>query len=304
MDKRRQWSKFRNVWQSSAIRSTIYTLSAPVRWVRRGPRRESGAGWLSPPTTRSSSAPGRTAWRRPSRWRGRGARCSCSRAPRPWGAARAPRSSRSPAICTTCARRSTRSWPARRSSERCRWPTTGSSCMHPDVPLAHPLDDGTAVVLERSLEATAASIGGADGRAYASADGAARARRREAPARPARAAAAAAPSRAVRALRPERRALGVRPGPRALPRAARSRAVRRLRGPFDAAPGAADHRLVRAGAGACSRTRWAGRSRAAARSRSPTRSPRTCVRSAARSARPVPWSRSTACRRREPFFST
>ncbi len=44
VDKRRQWSKSRNVWQSSAIRSTVYTLSAPVRWVRRGPRRESAPG--------------------------------------------------------------------------------------------------------------------------------------------------------------------------------------------------------------------------------------------------------------------
>jgi hypothetical protein len=44
VDKKRQWSKFRNVWQSSAIRSTIYTLSAPLRLFRRGSRRESGPG--------------------------------------------------------------------------------------------------------------------------------------------------------------------------------------------------------------------------------------------------------------------
>jgi hypothetical protein len=41
VDKKRQWSKFRNVWHSSAIRSTIYTMSAPLRWFRRGNRRES-----------------------------------------------------------------------------------------------------------------------------------------------------------------------------------------------------------------------------------------------------------------------
>ena len=35
VDKRRQWSKWRNVWHSSAIRSTLYTLGAPVRGVRR-----------------------------------------------------------------------------------------------------------------------------------------------------------------------------------------------------------------------------------------------------------------------------
>jgi phytoene dehydrogenase-like protein len=36
---------------------------------------------------------------------------------------------------------------------------------HPEAPLAHPLDDGTAVLLERSVAATAAGLG-VDGRAY------------------------------------------------------------------------------------------------------------------------------------------
>jgi hypothetical protein len=35
VDKKRQWSKWRNVWHSSAIRSTIYMLGAPVRGMRR-----------------------------------------------------------------------------------------------------------------------------------------------------------------------------------------------------------------------------------------------------------------------------
>ena len=35
----------------------------------------------------------------------------------------------------------------------------GLTWVHPEVPLAHPLDDGTAVVLERSVEATADSLG-------------------------------------------------------------------------------------------------------------------------------------------------
>ena len=38
VDKRRQWSRWTNVWQSSAIRSTLYTLGAPWRAVRRGVR--------------------------------------------------------------------------------------------------------------------------------------------------------------------------------------------------------------------------------------------------------------------------
>ncbi|HET9740118.1 MAG TPA: NAD(P)/FAD-dependent oxidoreductase [Solirubrobacteraceae bacterium] len=42
----------------------------------------------------------------------------------------------------------------------------GLELVHPEIPLAHPLDDGTAVLLERSVAATGASIGGVDGRAY------------------------------------------------------------------------------------------------------------------------------------------
>ncbi|MBA3251391.1 MAG: hypothetical protein H0T66_14055 [Geodermatophilaceae bacterium] len=34
VDRKRQWSKWRNVWHSSAIRSSIYTLGAPVRLIR------------------------------------------------------------------------------------------------------------------------------------------------------------------------------------------------------------------------------------------------------------------------------
>jgi phytoene dehydrogenase-like protein len=41
----------------------------------------------------------------------------------------------------------------------------GLEWIHPDAPLAHPLDDGTAVMLERSLDATAANLG-ADGDAW------------------------------------------------------------------------------------------------------------------------------------------
>ena len=35
VDKRRQWGRWRNVWHSSAIRSTIYTMGAPGRAVKR-----------------------------------------------------------------------------------------------------------------------------------------------------------------------------------------------------------------------------------------------------------------------------
>ena len=42
----------------------------------------------------------------------------------------------------------------------------GLAFVHPDAPLAHPLDDGSAVILERSVEQTAAGLG-RDARAYA-----------------------------------------------------------------------------------------------------------------------------------------
>ncbi len=40
VDKKRQWSKWRNVWHSSAIRSTLYTLGSPGRAVKRLFRRD------------------------------------------------------------------------------------------------------------------------------------------------------------------------------------------------------------------------------------------------------------------------
>jgi phytoene dehydrogenase-like protein len=42
----------------------------------------------------------------------------------------------------------------------------GLQLVQPELALAHPLDDGTAVAFDRSIEVTAASIGGADGDAY------------------------------------------------------------------------------------------------------------------------------------------
>ena len=42
----------------------------------------------------------------------------------------------------------------------------GLEFAHPDAPFAHPLDDGTAVVVERSIDATASGLSGPDARAY------------------------------------------------------------------------------------------------------------------------------------------
>lgn len=42
----------------------------------------------------------------------------------------------------------------------------GLAFAHPATPFAHPFDDGSAAVVERSVDATAAALGGADARAY------------------------------------------------------------------------------------------------------------------------------------------
>jgi len=42
----------------------------------------------------------------------------------------------------------------------------GLEFAHPEAPFAHPLDDGSAVVVERSVDATADALGAEDGRAY------------------------------------------------------------------------------------------------------------------------------------------
>ena len=42
----------------------------------------------------------------------------------------------------------------------------GVRAIHPELPLAHPFDDGTAAVLHRSVDETAAAFGDKDGRAY------------------------------------------------------------------------------------------------------------------------------------------
>lgn len=42
----------------------------------------------------------------------------------------------------------------------------GLEVVHPEAPFAHPLDNDSAVVVERSVDATAEALGGDDGRAY------------------------------------------------------------------------------------------------------------------------------------------
>jgi hypothetical protein len=35
LDPRVQWSEAKNIWQNAAIRTLFYTLSAPIRWLKR-----------------------------------------------------------------------------------------------------------------------------------------------------------------------------------------------------------------------------------------------------------------------------
>ncbi len=44
VDGKRQWSRWRNVWHSAAIRSTAYTLGTPARAIRRALRRDPAVG--------------------------------------------------------------------------------------------------------------------------------------------------------------------------------------------------------------------------------------------------------------------
>ena len=174
----------------------------------------------------------------------------------------------------------------------------GLELIEPAVQAAHPLDGGRAAVLHRSLERDGGGPRGRDGAAYADlvrpfARGLGRPRPDRA--RPAPPAPPSAARRQVRAVGDARRG---RPGHGHVP-------VGRGQG----APGrdGARTRCCRSSArrrpasrSSCSRsaTPWAGRSRAAARRRSPTRWPRTCARSAARSRPATRCARWPTCRGR------
>ena len=140
------------------------------------------------------------------------------------------------ATSTTCARRSTRCCSARPSCRRCRSPSTASRCVHPDLPLAHPLDGGGAVALHRSVEETAAGLGARRRAPTAACSARSCATGTRSLRRPARAAAAPAPAPAAGgAVRGARPALRGRPGAPPLRRRAGAGAPGGERRPLDAA---------------------------------------------------------------------
>ena len=104
-----------------------------------------------------------------------GIRSSCSKPPTRSAAARARRNSPSPASFTTSARPSIR-WPSPRPFfNDLPLAEHGLEWIHPPLPLAHPLDDGTAAVLDRSVDVTADALG-TDAKRISPADGPARRR--------------------------------------------------------------------------------------------------------------------------------
>ena len=154
----------------------------------------------------------------------------------------------------------------------------------PEVDLAHPLDDGSAGVMLRSLDETAAGLG----RGRARAGGGCSARPAQAFDELSEDLAAAGPPpaaapAAARALRAAGGCCRRRVLARALRDAAGAGAVRRRGGARVQPARPADELVGRDGADLAPATRSAGRSRAAARARSPTRWPPSCASTAARS---------------------
>ena len=172
-----------------------------------------------------------------------------------------------------------------------------SSSSSPPAPFAHPLDDGTAVVVERSVEATAASLGAAGWRALSRARGAVRRARRRPDGRAARPlepaasapdGAASACTRSVRRRACRAAVSGTSARARCLP-APRRTAWSPLE--FRGTAGFGLGLLVAAHA-----VGWPV-ARGGSQQRSPTRSRRICVPSAARSSPTRRSSRSRSCRR-------
>ena len=166
VDKRRQWSRWTNVWHSSAIRSTVYMLGAPVRAVP----------WRHPsPASRWLTSAGRDAVVVGAGPNGLVAAITLARAGRSvtvleaadtvGGGSRSAELTLPGFVHDVCSA----VHPLALASPFLRdlpLAEHGLELVHPEVPLAHPLDDGTAVLLARASGETAASLGGGDGRAY------------------------------------------------------------------------------------------------------------------------------------------
>ena len=195
---------------------------------RPRPGRKAGRGCLRPAPTRSSSGPARTGWPR------RSPSPAPAGRPRARGEASARRRCRSAEltlpgfvhdVCSAV-------HPLALASPFLRalpLAEHGLELVHPPAPLAHPLDDGSAVMLERSIDADRARARRRRRRLPAADRAARRGRRARCFAELLGPAALAAPPAAPGPLRPQRHALGRRAG-RARVRGRRAPGpVRRLR---------------------------------------------------------------------------
>ena len=167
IDKHRQWRHARNVRNSATLRTARHTLTAPVRWItRRGVTRASRQTGRSRDdrrrrSTPSSSGPGPTGWPPRSPWPGPGARSASTRRAATVGGGTRTEELTLPGfrhdVCSTILPLALAS-PFFRTLDLA---ARGVELIHPDAPLAHPLDGGRAAVLERSVAATAAGLGDA-----------------------------------------------------------------------------------------------------------------------------------------------
>ena len=187
--------------------------------------------------TRSSSAPDRTALPRRSRSPGPGGRSgSTRRADRPAAGTRTAELTlpgfRHDVCATILPLIASPFFRLDRPAPPAAW-----TSIHPDAPLAHPLDGGRAVVLERSRRDDRGRPGAGRRTRLAPPVRAARPRRRRARAGAPRAGRPpATPSAGARPVRPAGAALGGRPRPRPVPRRRR---------PGRCSPGLAAHSMLR-----------------------------------------------------------
>ena len=174
VDRKRQWRNAKNIRYNAAIRSAAWTATHPRPLVprhRRGVIRARSLGSMAAtgsaaglddarmqadaPSTRSSSGPARTGWRPRSRSPVPDARSGLRGRRRRSAAGRGPRELTLPGFRP----RRLLDDPAadlarRRSSGRSTSRGAGVELVHPTRRVAHPLDGGRAVVLERSVAAT------------------------------------------------------------------------------------------------------------------------------------------------------
>ena len=96
--------------------------------------------------------------RRRSRWRARDVPFLFTKQTRQSAAARVRPNSLCLAFCMTFVRQFTHLQQVRRFSKRCRWSASVLQWIEPEIPLAHPLDNGSAACLCKDIDVTAEQL--------------------------------------------------------------------------------------------------------------------------------------------------